>query len=316
MNDPANSPQKTAALTGATGFIGRYLIDALRADGWQVKALTRRRQNPEPSVEWVAGDLADQTALAQLTERCDAVIHAAGATKALNRNAFHAVNTEGIERILSAIGSQTPRFLLISSLAAREPQISDYAASKSAGEETLKKQAGAVPWIIMRPPAVYGPGDVEIVKLLKVMKMGFALSPGHPGSRFSLIHARDAAAAAIALISAPTADGALFEIDDGRSSGYTMADISSLAADLMGRKIRTLRMPKAFLSAIGAANEGVANLIRAPVMLTRGKARELVHPDWVSNPDLKPDPAVWKPRIGLRAGLGETIQWGRERGIF
>ena len=156
-----------AAVTGATGFIGRHLVAELHRAGWRVRLLLRRepdvaewRDLPPPQV--VAGALDDDAALERLVEGADVVIHLAGLIKAARRRDFLAVNRDGAAAMARAVERVAPgaRFVLVSSLAAREPQLSDYAASKRAGEGAVLEVLGSRA-TVLRPPVVYGPGDRE-----------------------------------------------------------------------------------------------------------------------------------------------------------
>src|SRR5689334_21258284 len=152
---------RVAAVTGATGFVGPHLVAALARHGWKLRLLIRR-WTPLPSLagveaEIVWGDLSDEASLKALVAGADAVVHAAGLIKARQPIEFDAVNRDGTAR-LSAHAPDIP-FLLLSSLAAREPLLSPYAASKRAAEEVVARRSGS--WFVVRAPAVYGPGDRE-----------------------------------------------------------------------------------------------------------------------------------------------------------
>jgi len=168
---------RLAAVTGATGFVGPHLVAALARHGWTLRLLIRR-WTPLPSLPGVEadivwGDLADEASLKRLVDGADAVVHAAGLIKARRPAEFDAVNRDGTAR-LSALAPDVP-FLLLSSLAAREPQLSPYAASKRAAEEAIARRSGA--WLALRAPAVYGPGDRETLAYFKMAKLGIVLLP-------------------------------------------------------------------------------------------------------------------------------------------
>ena len=117
------------ALTGATGFIGSAIARKLVKEGWRVRALIRaplRRARLEGiSIQWVHGTLEDIEHLDSLVGDADAVIHCAGAVRGITDADFCPVNVEAVSRLaqIAAIRSPPPRFLLISSLAAREPNL-------------------------------------------------------------------------------------------------------------------------------------------------------------------------------------------------
>src|SRR5262249_45654100 len=192
---------RTVAVTGATGLIGRHVVEHLGRAGWRVRVLTRRLPKfPDIAVEAVIGALDDARALSRLVDGADAIVHVAGLVKARSRAEFFAANATGTGNLATAArgGGRRPRFVLLSSLAAREPQLSDYAASKRAGETELARCGDGLSWSILRPPAVYGPGDREILAFFQALWRGIALLPTPRDGLLSLIHAADLAAPATA----------------------------------------------------------------------------------------------------------------------
>ena len=178
------------AVTGGTGFVGRRLIQLAAERGHEVRALTRRPQEPRDGVEWIEGSLENREALEGLVTESDAVIHVAGVINAPDAAGFEAGNVTGtLAMLAAATAAGTRRFVHVSSLAAREPKLSQYGASKARSEELV--QGSGLDWIIVRPPAVYGPGDKETLELFKMAKSGLILLP--PRGRLSLIHFDDLA---------------------------------------------------------------------------------------------------------------------------
>src|SRR5438105_3133565 len=175
----------TLAITGGTGFVGSHLLTAARAQGYQVRALTRGWRPPQPGIVWVEGALDRPDSLIALCSEADAVIHIAGLINAPDRAGFEAVNVGGTAATLDAAhAAGIRRFIHISSLAAREPELSDYGWSKARAERVVA--ASGLDWTIVRPPAVYGPGDRETFELFRMAKRGLVALP--PGGRFSVIH--------------------------------------------------------------------------------------------------------------------------------
>jgi nucleoside-diphosphate-sugar epimerase len=190
---------KVVAVTGATGFVGGHILRHLAEAGVHVRALTRRPPSAEVSanVTWVTGTLEDEAALTALLDQADAVIHCAGAIKARSRDEFFDVNAGGTRRLagLAAAKATPPRFIHLSSLAAREPRLSSYAASKRAAEQALRAFPH-LPVLVLRPPAVYGPGDMETFRIFKLAEQGWCVAP-MTGGKVSLIHVDDVARAVV-----------------------------------------------------------------------------------------------------------------------
>ena len=164
------------AITGGTGFVGSHLIDvALDADH-EVKALTRREQRERDGVDWVLGDLGSRDALEWLVDGADAVVHVAGTISAPTAAGFDKGNVEGtLAMLAAATAGGVQRFVHVSSLAAREPKLSLYGASKAKAEELV--HSSGLDWAIVRPPAVYGPGDKETLELFRICLLYTSPSP-------------------------------------------------------------------------------------------------------------------------------------------
>jgi len=303
--------QGTVAVTGATGFIGNVFLESLLAQGWQVKALARRPQPANPGLQWVAGDLHDIDALNELVNGATAVIHCAGTVRGRSQSQFDDINAKGTANLVNICvkQGQVPRFLLISSLAARHPEVSWYASSKLKAEVLLDELAGSMPWAVFRPTAVYGPGDRELMPLFDVMKRyGLLPMPGFTPTRFSLIHVADIASAVMAWISSENPVTGVFELADDRSEGYDRHALAALAQKAWNRTVKPVSIPAFLVFFAAYLNLGLAKLFRYSPMLTPGKVRELIYPDWLcDNTPLKQSLPGWHPRITLQDALPELL---------
>jgi 2-alkyl-3-oxoalkanoate reductase len=310
---------RLAAMTGATGFVGRYIVGALVARGWNVRILARRPpdhpQLAHLKLDVVFGDLSDRSALRKLVEGVDTVIHAAGLIKAPTATAFRAVNVDGTVNLASAIkeSRQMRRVLLVSSIAAREPQLSDYAHTKRAGEEILATMLESrSEWAVVRPCAIYGPWDRETLGIFRAASLGIALRPRVANARIALIHAADAAGAIATLCDRGPA-GTTLELTDERTEGYSWDEIISAAEIALHVKTTAFFLPGAVLRTAAALNVAAAWALRRTPMLTPGKAREILHADWGSTPARQPPRELWQPAIGLHQGFMETARWYRDQ---
>ncbi|MEX1829639.1 NAD-dependent epimerase/dehydratase family protein [Luteibacter sp. CQ10] len=315
MNHAPGRASTVIALTGATGFIGNALRERLLAAGHAVRALYRPRRGrvmPQaPGLTWVAGDLADRDALAALVNGATAVVHCAGNVRGARRDDFDLVNEKGVADIVQAARGTTgcDRFLLISSLAAREPQLSDYARSKRLGEQALQAHAGHLTWVALRPPAVYGPGDREMLPLFEGMARGLAPIPGDGRGRFSMIHVADLASAVVAWLAVESESGAIHELHDGHARGYDWDTVLATASRVLrdGARIRRLRIPTPCLRAVAGVNLLAARLFGYAPMLTPGKVREITHADWTCDNADFVQATGWQPAIGFAEGLAQTF---------
>jgi uncharacterized protein YbjT (DUF2867 family) len=280
--------------------------------GWTVRILARRDPSHpfwrgiEPEV--VLGDLDDAGALARLCDGADAVVHAAGLIKARRRADFDAVNVHGVEMLIRAAPPKA-HLVLVSSLAARAPRLSDYAASKRAGELLLGDRGG---YTIVRPPGVYGPGDRETLSLFRAARSWPVLPLLDPAARTPLIHAADAAAQ-IAALAAREPACATYALSDARPDGYAWREIMAALAASVGRTPAYAAVPGAGLALAGAISELAAGFSgRAPIF-TRGKAREFLHPDWSISSGEQAG-GLPAPRFGLAEGFAATAAWYVDEG--
>ena len=296
------------AITGGTGFVGSHVINAALAAGHEVQALTRREQPNRDRVEWIAGDLDDRQALKRLVEDADAVVHVAGVINARDQAGFDQGNVTGtLAMLAAATAGGVRRFVHVSSLAAREPRLSLYGGSKARSEELV--QSSGLDWAIVRPPAVYGPGDKETLELFKMAKRGLVLLP--PKGRVSLIHVDDLARLLLALTVRGAPKKLIVEPDDGTPGGWSHKEFAKALGQAVGRRNVSLSAPRPLMS-LAARIDRLFRRSRAK--LTPDRAAYFSHPDWVVSQGNAPPQGLWHPRIETHDGLAATARWYRERG--
>ena len=298
----------TLAITGATGFVGGRLLDLALAEGHRVRALTRRPQEPRDGVTWIDGSLDRPDSLSELANGAESVIHVAGVINARDPAGFEAGNVTGTAAMVDAAEKAgAKRFVHVSSLAAREPKLSIYGATK-AGSEALVS-ASPLPVAIVRPPAVYGPGDRETLELFKMAKRGFVLLP--PEGRISLIHVNDLARLLLALADPAAPKGLLVEPDDGRHRGWSHEEFGKALGKALGRRVMTMATPRPILNFCARLDQ-LARGDRAK--LTADRVAYFCHPDWMVDPGRGAPEALWMPEVETVQGLAETAKWYREAG--
>lgn len=297
------------AITGGTGFVGGHVIDQALAAGHGVRALARRAQPPRDGVTWIMGALDDPAAISTLVSTADAVIHIAGAVTAPDRAAFAAANIDGTNHVVDAARTWVVRrFVHVSSLAAREPALSDYGWSK-AGAETLVEHSG-LDWTIVRPPGVYGPGDMDQRDLFRAAaRLGVVPLPPH--GRLSIIHVADLAHLLLALAGAE-GDHATYEPEDS-AGPLRYADFARAIGRAVGRRVLPLALPAALLRA-AARGDRMVRGTRAK--LTDDRVAYMLHPDWAADPARRPPAALWQARITAADGLSDTARWYRAHGLL
>jgi nucleoside-diphosphate-sugar epimerase len=309
------SGDRVIAVTGATGFVGLHLVAALARAGGRVRILARRQPGQESwrgiAVDVVPGRLEEAQALERLTVGADAVVHVAGLIKARDRSEFMSVNCQGTRAVAQAAQQYAPaaRFVVISSLAAREPQLSDYAASKRAGEEAARAvyRDRREQLVIVRPPIIYGPGDRETLAIFKAVSHAFV--PIFGSGRMAILHVADAAAAIARLAVGNGGAAGLYALADDNPSGYSNRELMSEAARAVGRTPHFAPVPGGVLLAAGQASAWWGRIRGRAHIFTPGKAREMLHPDWSVSCDELIPAAIYRSQIGIAEGFRTTVAW-------
>ena len=330
---------KRILVTGASGFVGSHVVDRLIESGSRVRVIVR----PTSNLRWLEGkpierikaDLRDPDQLNRAVADTQAVLHFGGKIRVRATHEFFAANAEGTASLAKAFAAQAPDdgtgvFLYCSSLAAGGPAqegggrspphareddpprpIGPYGQSKLEGELRLHPLEGRARIVILRPPAVYGPRDVSILRIFRWLEKGWLVLPRPKETRFSLIHVKDLVDATILALNDPRARG-VYYLSDGRA--YSWQDLGSRASEILGVRYRTIRVPIA-LAVMGAAIGEIASRLtgRAP-LLSLDKVRTLRQKYWVCFPEKATRDWEFRPRVDLVTGLEETIHWYREHG--
>ena len=301
--------QPVLAMTGATGFVGGATMREAVAAGWHVRALTRRPQPAREGVTWITGALDDTTSLADMAKGADVVMHIAGVVNVPTRAAFEAGNATATANVVDAArGAGVTRFVHVSSLAAREPGISNYGWSKERAEAVV--MASGLDWTIVRPPAVFGPGDTEMLDLFRMARRGIALVPT---GRMSAIYVDELARLLVTLAADRGASiGQIYEPDDGKPTGWSHRGFARAVARAVGRqRLSTIATPALLLKAGGQLDKLVR---RSRAKLTPDRARYIAHPDWVATEGKSPPATLWRPEHDTDDALAETVGWYRREG--
>lgn len=296
------------AITGATGFVGAAALDQAAGAGREVRALTRGPQGAREGVEWVAGTLSDETALAQICQGSDAVIHIAGLTNTPDPAEFETANVTGTANVIAAAkAAKVKRFVFVSSLSAREPDLSLYGASKARAEELV--QASGLDWTIVRPPAVYGPRDNDMFELFRSARFG--LVPLPPKGATSMIHVNDLARLLLALADRKGLKK-IYEPDDGREGGWSHKEMGQAIGRAVGRRsVLALNLPAEVLKLAAKSDK----LLRGDkAKLTADRVGYMLHPNWVVRSDRAVPRDIWQPQIGGEEGLRQTAEWYESEG--
>lgn len=300
----------TVFITGATGFIGQRLVSGLLEQGIRVRAMVRPDRKNDSRLpagcEQVPVGLTDVDTLTAVVAQCNAVIYCAGSVRGRSAEDFSFANIIGVKSVLEALqhSGSAPPLLLLSSLAASRPELSDYAYSKYAGEQLLHDRSDQA-WTILRPPAVYGPGDREMLPVLKMIRRGLLAHAGAADQRLSLLHVDDLVNAMITWISAPQKClNQTYAIDDGTPGGYNWMAIGEAVSE---KKFKLLRVPHFILSSVARLNLMFSGLLGYSPMLSPGKVRELVQPQWLGDNKAFSEATGWKPKLDLKQGARQLF---------
>lgn len=301
---------KTVAVTGVTGFIGRHIVDNLLSRGFTVRALTRRaRRSSNNNVVWVQGALEDKKSLSELVRDAEYVVHCAGQVRGSKEETFTECNVTGSLHLMQAAreSGNCKRFLFMSSLAARHPELSWYANSKHVAEQKLIMAAENISLGIFRPTAVYGPGDKELKPLFSWLLRGVLPQLGAPDSQLSFLHVSDLAEAVGQWLTVAPSHNHPYELCDGVAGGYNWTRLQEIGSAVRHAPVRLIGIPLPLLKIIADISTLSSRLVRQEPMLTRSKIRELTHSDWsASNNDLS-NSINWFPKISLEHALRDRL---------
>jgi nucleoside-diphosphate-sugar epimerase len=295
-------------VTGATGFVGSHLVEALRRRNAEVTALVRSTGKAQAlasqGVRLVAGDLHDLAALDRAAAGQDVVFHVAGLVAAKDEAEFLRTNREGTAGLLDAAGGPSAPGRPHTGSEPPRP-VTAYGRSKLAAEQLVR--TGPVPWTILRPPMVYGPWDREVLKVFRLARLGIAPVFGEGTQELSAVHGADLARALVAAAMAEPAAGRLYY------ACHPETFVRSVGAAL-GRSVRVLRLPRPLGSAALSVTGAAARLSGRPTILTPDKANEFFQAAWTGDPRPLVEETGWSPEFSLESGLAHTYAWYRSAG--
>jgi nucleoside-diphosphate-sugar epimerase len=316
------------AVTGATGFVGSHLVEALVRGGVRPRLLVRDPARLLPGLaercEVLRGDVEDAVAVHRLAEGCGTLLHLAGRLRAARAADFDRTNRGGTENVVAATAAAAPgaRLIYVSSLAAAGPSddpagrspdeppapISAYGRSKLAGEAAVR--GGAAPWSILRPPAIYGPRDVDVLQFFKLAAGGIVPLPA--GERtVTVAHVADVVRAILAA-AAGAATGAVTHL--GEPEPLEMRALIVVLAEAGGVRARTVSLPAALVRVAGAVGDALQRLGFAGVALTRDKAGELLARHWSARTASSLAQLGLPGYVPFAAGAAATWEWYRRAG--
>ena len=336
----AGAPQPVL-VTGASGFIGRHLVQRMIERGCRVSCLVRATSRIDglrsAGVQLITGDVTDRVGMGRALEVSQAgiVLHLAGLTKALRTDDFTRVNTGGVKSVAGACADRAnpPVLVVVSSLAAAGPcavgrprleadsptPVSAYGRSKLAGEEAAAKYAAGVPISIVRPPIVFGPGDRGVLEMFRpIARWGIHVVPGRGECRFSLIHVADLVEGLLLVAekgerlhpSASPGQGVYFVAAEDEP---TYAELGAAMATALGKRRATVvHLPRPLMRLVGLCGDAMGWIRRHPGWVNSDKIAEALAGSWTCSSVKARTHLGWSPAAALAERLRETAQWYRQ----
>jgi nucleoside-diphosphate-sugar epimerase len=300
-----------AVITGANGFIGRHLCRRLESDGWTVRAGVRRDLQVETIANLVAG--------------ADVVIHAAGATRAPTVGDLHSSNVELTRRVATAAATaKVRRFVFVSSQAAAGPAesrqvpiteeapsrpVEAYGRSKLEAEQVVREMSDLTHTIV-RPAAVFGPGDRDFLPLFRLAKHGFAIHPANRGQWISIVHVDDAVDGIVRAAGADVPTGAIFFLANDEPMQWS--ELFRIAASSAGRDLTVdVEIPRTLVDFGASIGDVFARLRGKAGLLTTEKAVLSRAPFWICSNARAKRELEFAPRVSVQDGFVATYTWYR-----
>jgi nucleoside-diphosphate-sugar epimerase len=303
-------------VTGATGFVGSHVAQAFVEAGYEVRVGARASSN----ARWISGLDTERVPLdvrgkpediSRAVENVDVVVHAAGITRSRRAEDYYSVNAGGTRRLAAAaLRAGVRRFVLVSSLAARGPDgrdhpESDYGRSKLEAETHLLALVGQMETVVLRPAAVYGPRDTDLLPLFRLARAGWLLVPPG-GALLQPVYVEDAARSALAAARAPV-DFGPFPVAENRR--YTWRDVAAGLEKALGRTVRAVRLPAGAFVLAGRAAEWAAKPLSAVPVLDERRARDLALNAWTCDVSGTEEALGWRAEVPLFEGLERAARW-------
>jgi len=316
-------------LTGANGFVGSHVLDALIESGLDVSALIRTTSNTAfigehlGRVRLCYGAMDDPRSIVAALEGVDAVVHAAGRTKANRARAYYDVNVGGTANVVAACNraaGRIRRLVLISSLAASGPgttdsprteqarprPVSHYGRSKLMAERCVARSS-RVPYVILRPAAVYGPRDRDFLLVFEAVRRGILPLIDGGRQRLSLIYVRDLARTVVSVLTGGLGAGGVYHLAHPEPCSHR--EFASAVARAMRRHVAEPFVPRALLYPLCLAGQITAAVRRRTSVLNLDKVAEYSAPGWVCSTQRASDDLGFEAPTSLEEGVRQTLDW-------
>lgn len=322
-----------AFVTGATGFVGSHLVDLLLEKGIEVACLRRKTSSVKwlegKNVNFIDGDLYANETLEKAVKDVDYVFHVAGVVKAKNKEGFERGNnlaTKNLVEITARVNPRLKKFIHVSSLAVCGPNLSTepltedlipkpittYGRTKREAEKEVLKFRDKIPVVIVRPPAIYGPRDTEILVYFKTFAGGLNSIIGFNDKYLSLLHVKDVVMGIYLAGIKETKSGDVFFISSDIE--YNWDDIGKAASNVMNKKAIKLRIPHFLVFTVGAITEFFYKFSKSAPTLNLEKCLDITREGWFSSNAKAKRILGFKESFTLEEGFKDTYEWYKQQG--
>lgn len=335
--------KKKILITGASGFIGGFLVQEALNRGYEVWAGIRASSNREnlqdKRIHFIDLRYNDKRLLAaqiatvkeEFGSPWEYVIHNAGLTKTLNKDNFARVNAEYTRNLAEALyeaDCSPKKIILMSSLSSygagdekdftpihlNDPQQPNtvYGKSKLMAENYIRNQR-AFPYVILRPTGVYGPGEKDYFMEIKSIQSGFDFAVGSIPQRITFIYVKDLATAAFLALENEQVQNKEYFVADG--DVHTDESFARMIQDILGKKhVLRARIPLGLVHIACICSEWIGRLLKKSMTLNSDKYIILKQRNWICDVTPLQEELGFRPAYNLRKGLEESIAWYKERG--
>ncbi len=319
------------ALTGVTGFVGSNLVPVLLKDGFAIKALVRKSSRIDRlkkyDIEFKVVDFLDKSSLEGVFDDVDGVIHIAGTVAGLTSHDYitgnYLVTKNLVDEFLRT--KHRGQFIYVSSQAAAGPSkigrprresdeeapVSIYGKSKLYAENYIRAHGDEINYTILRPPAIYGPGDKAFLFYLNTIKQHYFPHIGNL-QELSITHVDDVVQALRLFIDNPQASQKIFFVSDGEIY-HILELINGLKKAMSVENVRIIHIPTWIAMIYAFVTEKIAQIKQRPSMVNRDKIRELSQEAWTVDISLIKS-IGFKPKWNFKDGIVQTVNWYREKG--
>lgn len=325
--------EKISLVTGSTGFVGSHLVDRLLALNHKTRVILRKESKlkwiDKTKIEIFYCDYEDIECLKKAVNGVDYTFHVAGVIKSKTKDGYYKGNVEVTKNLLQAVAEENKsleKFVFVSSQAAAGPSadgipkteemecnpVTSYGRSKLLAEKEVKKFENIIPYTIVRPSAVYGPRDPEVLLFFQTLKKGIQPLVGFDEKYVSLVYVDD-------LI-----DGILLAAFSGKSTnqtyfissekGYSWSEIGDLSSKILGLNLLKLKIPHSVVYLVAAISQFLSHFKKDATILNLEKAREMVQKSWVCSVEKAKNELGYSQKTELEEGIRKTINWYKDAG--